>query len=356
MNPVAAIRDSNRQRKKTAGLSGSSEEGPQYLGSGATQDDGSQASIDVADARSSDSLTTAARSEATQQIVSSFAKAMSELKDEDPLWAMLVCLRLDLGCAQNGTMPERNAERLLRVSVASDKEIKTPENFWAKLGVGQNRGDSERAFQELTKRIQDGNFWDALKDKKGRKRRSAPRMPDGSVMSEMPSDPKLAAEWNKFKNTVRDALGEAFKWLSKRMNEIIGEESRVASKGQTGPKDWSLLMFLKRSFSNASVKVERSMPDKGVQDVSVKFPDGKSFLIWTQWQEISVEQEGFEEELSLEIPDIVPCSDCGGRDENCPTCHGQKMIIDPNAIRAMEWKLYNFLIRDRRRTSADKQA
>jgi hypothetical protein len=374
MSVQAATRDEIRGRNKAAGQKTSSEGTPTYLGGGAMQDDGTQGSIDPSDFRTQDSLTNAERAETRTDLFTSFRDAMKELKDKDPLWAMLVCLKLDLGCTPDGSMPDRKAQEILRIQAAlpSSLSAQTPEFFLSRLGLADmKRGEADN---ELTRRVQAGGYWDRMKDLKGRTaRRSSPSMPDGTPMKDRPADnAALAKEWDKFKATVRDAAGEAFKWIAKRMYELIAERNQDFARpvGQRAPTSWDMGRFLKAQFRPPLVKITESRPTRDEHEIKLEFKERQrsrglsgetedAYVTTKAWDilvkgngisMIQVFPEGFEDnEFEFSIPSPKTCKVCGGSDDSCEACGGDGLALDASELRDLEYKLRNVLIRDQRK-------
>lgn len=356
-----AERDERRGSKKAAGQSGDSAGGVTYLSAGAAQDDGSQSSIDPEDAKSSDSITTMAGRDTRGEFLDAFQRAMAELKDFDPLWAMLACLKLGLHCNPDGSMPRGSANAMLGLVAAAKGSTasQTPENFLHRLGQGNmTSGESD---QDLADKA--SGLWDRLKDlKKGKgARRSSPVLQDGTKITKANSRDNATnkKEWDKFVATVRDACGEAFKWLSAKVHEIMSEGQTGHTSGQTGPKNWDLGKFLRLQFPGASITENR--PDPLEQEIKISFPSSdksvaRSFDILVKGPDISIIQDGFSDEHELQIPDLVNCPSCGGADRDCELCHGGRLVIDPKALRKLEWDIRNLLVRNKRRSGKREDA
>lgn len=356
-----AGRDEKRGRNNAAGRSGDSAGGVTYLSAGAAQDDGTQSSIDPEDARTSDSITTMAGRDTRSEFIEAFQRAMAELKDLDPLWAMLACIRLGLHCSADGSMPRGSANAILGLVAASRGSAagQTPENFLHRLGQGNmTSGESD---QDLADKV--SGLWDGLKDfKKGRgARRSSPVLPDGTKITRANSRENAVnkKEWDKFVATVRDACGEAFKWLASRIHEIMGEGQTAHTSGQTGPKNWDLGKFLRLNFPEASIRETR--PDPLEQEIKISFPSydkasGRSFDILVKGPDISIIQDGFSDEHEFQIPDLVRCPSCGGADRECELCHGGGLVIDPKALRKLEWDIRNLLLRSKRKSGRREES
>jgi len=369
-----AGRDEGRARKKSVGLSAKSKDSPIYLSGGAMQDDGTQASIDPKDYRSQDSLGASERGETRDALISAFRDAMHELKETDPLWAMLVCLKMNLGCNSDGSMPPHKAEDLLKMAMPDSQGNQSPEGFFSRIGLSGTAAG--QADDQLTRKLQLGDYWDSLKDLKGKRgRRPSPKMADGSPMRERPTDNlALAKEWDKFKMTVKDSAQEAFKWLSKRMYELVAEYSPEFSRpaGYVSASSWDLARFLRTQFRPPAANVTEKRPAKGEQEIKLEFKEKqrvrnlsgemedadvttKAWDILVKDNSISIFQshpEGFEDnEFEFEIPSLTACPACGGSDDNCTACGGDGMALDPAAIRKLEWDLRNLLIRNQRKVS-----
>jgi hypothetical protein len=369
-----AGRDEGRARKRASGLTGNSEDSPTFLSGGAMKDDGTQGSIDPKDYRSQDSLGASERGETRDALISAFRDAMRELKEMDPLWAMLVCLKMNLGCNSDGSMPPHKAEDLLKMAMPDSQGNQSPEGFFSRIGLSGTAAG--QADDQLTRKIQLGDYWDSLKDLKGKRgRRPSPKMADGSPMRERPTDNlALAKEWDKFKMTVKDSTQEAFKWLSKRMYELVAEYSPEFSRpaGHVSPSSWDLARFLRTQFRSPAANVTEKRPAKGEQEIKLEFKEKqrvrslsgemedadvttKAWDILVKDNSISIFQsypEGFEDnEFEFEIPAPTTCPACGGSDDNCQTCGGDGMALDPAAIRKLEWDLRNLLIRSQRKVS-----
>lgn len=342
-------RDAIRDQKKAGGLSGSSSDSVQHLGSGAKQDDGSIGSIDPADTKTSDSLTAAANSTTTSEILDAFKRAMAEIKQIDPLWAMLICSRYELNCGPDGSMPDASAGRLLTLltGAGSIGLTQTPENFFKRMASsGMKQGVEEDLLAQKAQR-----YWDLLKDKKAVKkgglRRSAPtisRKEDAKTKVE-------ADDWDKFKHTVRDACGEAESWLWRRMNELMSETG-AKTAGQIGHRTWDILKFLRSNFRGATVQASKPAPDE--ISVKVSFPasagnSAKTYdILVTDNKHISIMQDGFEDEDEFEIPEPVRCPYCDGIQKGCMECEGEGLILDPKAISKLEYEIRQVLARSRR--------
>jgi len=376
-----STRDEARSRKRSSGLSSASEDAPTFLGSGATQEDGTQGNIDPSDRSDHGSLSNAEASETRNQIMTAFRRAMMELKDRDPLHAMLVCMKLDLGCSQNGDYIRGDIFGSNFSSQGSGPQ--TPEGFFSRMGLADlKRGEAD---DELAKRITP--HWNRLKDLKGKAgRRVAPTMPDGSPMTERPAGkPELANEWDKFKNTVRDAAGEAFKWIAKRVYEIMGDMNSDYARpaGQRDPSSWDMARFLKVQFPPPMAKVTESTPSvnpsssRGMmarasdeRSIRLEFrekrrvrqDDGSTeevyapMKVWdilVQGDDINIFQsfpEGFEDnDFEFKMPELDDCP-CRGSDETCDKCGGRGAFRNPAKLRELEYSIRNLLIRDQRRT------
>ena len=53
-------------------------------------------------------------------------------------------------------------------------------------------------------------------------------------------------------------------------------------------------------------------------------------------------------DIDFEMPDLVECPKCGGSDSDCSVCDGTKAVIDPKALREMEFKILDHMIRGTR--------
>lgn len=343
-------RDAIRDQKKAGGLSGSSSDSVQNLGSGAKQDDGSIGSIDPADARTTDSLTAAANSTTTSEILEAFKKAMAEVRQIDPLWAMLICSRYELNCGPDGSMPDASANRLLSLltGAGSIGLTQTPENFFKRMA--SSGMPSERAAEDLLAQKAQ-KYWDLLKDKKAIKkgglRRSAP-----AIGSKEEAKTKAESDdWSKFVHTVRDACGEAESWLWRRMNELMSETG-AKTAGQVGHRTWSMARFLRSNFRGATMQVTDPAPNE--QNIKISFPasagnSAKTYdILVTDNKNISIMQDGFEDENEFEIPDQIRCPYCNGAQRGCAECEGDGFVLDVKAISKLEYDIRQVLSRSRR--------
>lgn len=353
--PQNITRKAARERRKAAGMSGSSTDAVQHLSGGAMQDDGSQASIDAADTRTRDSLSNAVNSSLTEEILDAFRKSMADVRQVDPLWAMLICARYELNCTGDGRMPDASANRLLSLlsGAGSMGMTQTPENFFKRLAsVGmpsQNAEEQLLAQKALT-------FWDALKDMKrqsksaqrGGARRNAPVF---QSPTKKPTTKEEMDDWKKFVHTVRDACGEGEKILWSRMSELLSDSGH-RTPGQVSHKDWDILKFLKLNFRGA--RIESSSPAPGEQNVKISFPasagnSAKTYdILVTNNKDISVVQDGFDDMEEFEIPDPVTCPKCKGMSPNCTECEGDGMVLNTKSISELEWKLRQWLSRGHR--------
>jgi len=380
MSHLSATRDEARARNKASGQASGSTAGPTFLGSGAMQDDGTQGNIDPSDRTDQGSLANAETSETRGQILTAFRRAMAELKDKDPLHAMLICMKLDLRCGQNGDYI--SGDIFGSNFSPHGSGIQTPESFFSRIGLADlARGEADH---ELTRRI--SPHWDRLKDLKGKAgRRAAPTMSDGSPMKERPAgNPALAKEWDKFRATVRDAAGEAFKWIAKRVFEIMGDMNREYARpaGQRDPSSWDMARFLRAQFPPPTARVTESKPTApsgsrlgmraaaaGEHSIKLEFRERKKvrqsdgsteefyapIKVWdilVQDDNISIFQsfpEGFEDnDFEFKMPEMEDCT-CGGSDETCDKCGGRGLFMDSSKLRDLEYRLRNLLIRDQRR-------
>lgn len=353
-----ATKDEDRARKKITGQGVNSSDEVQFTSGGAKQDDGTRSDIEgVANTR--DVSSGMADAEAMREFLDAFERAMADLKNKDPLWAMLVCLSFDLKCAPNGSMPLNSIEiikHMVQQSGAGGENTRqTPENFLLNL----SRGDDvthQKETDELARKVQAGDFWDSLKDLKGGQggvRRLSPKSADGTKMKQMPTNPKEAEDWKKFMHTVQHARNEALKWLAYRIYEIKEIEGRRKSTGMVSPKVWDMGRFLRRQFPGASI-VENK-PAEGEQEIKISFPSSDrskpsaSFDILVNWENISIIQDGFDDMDELQIPDLVKCPECEGADSNCELCGGGGKVVDPAALRKLEWDIRQILTRDKRK-------
>ena len=361
--PPNISRDSKRDRSKAGGQSGSSSGNVQNLGDGATQDDGTRGSIDPADAKASDSLSSDVAVETNREMGEAFKKSMHDLKVRDPLLAMLVCLRMGLGCHRDGNMPDTSVSAFMTLAsgVGGFKSTQTPENFLSRLGQGDN--PSSKMDEDLVVAIQGGNYWDSLK--KTTRFASSPKDESGALILQKPqvSSPHRKT-WEKFVATARDAKNEAMKWLAKRMYELMGEDSHERSQGQTGPTSWSMSRLLKNRFGR-SAEIKETNHGRGVSSIVISFIEGrkvsKYFEIEATPASVSITGPVYPEkmksgaqsiedipDIDFEMPDLVECPKCGGSDSDCSVCDGTKAVIDPKALREMEFKILDHMIRGTR--------
>jgi hypothetical protein len=350
--PQNISRDAIRDQKKAGGLSGSSTDTVQNLSGGAMQDDGTRGSIDPSDTRSSDSLTNAVRSTATQEIMEAFKKAMAELKDMDPLWAMLVCLRYELGCSNDGSMPPLGAQRLLAMASGSGSIglTQTPENFFKRMAtVGM---PSQGAADDmLAQKVQENNYWNLLKDRKSVRKGGLRRMAPTIRSKEEAKTKEELDDWKKFVHTVRDAAGEGESWLWRRVNELMAQSGAQAA-GQVDHRSWDITRFLRRNFRGATMQVSNPAPTE--QSIKISFPAStgnapKSYdILVTDNKYISIVQEGFDDMEELEIPDLIRCPYCDGSSGKCSECDGDGLMVDPKAISKLEYELRQVFTRSKR--------
>lgn len=353
-----ATKDEERARRKTAGQSVNSSDEVQFTSGGARQEDGSRSEIEGV-AKTREVSSGIADAEAMKEFLDAFEKAMADLKNRDPLWAMLVCLTFNLNCAPNGSMPASSIEvikQMVQHSGTKGQNIRqTPENFLLDLSRG-DEATHQKETDELARKVQAGDFWDSLKDLKGGQggaRRTSPKSADGNKMKQMPTNPKEAEEWKKFMHTVQDARSKALRWLAYRIYEIKEIEGRRKSTGMVSPKVWDIGRFLRRQYPGASIVENR--PAEGEQEIKISFPSpdsskpSASFDILVKWENISIIQDGFDEDDEFQIPDLVKCPECDGDNTNCELCGGGGRVVDPSALRRLEWDIRQVLTRGQRK-------
>lgn len=340
---------------------------------GRREDDGSRGSLDPKDYRSSTSVGEIASEERRKKILEAFTSAMEEIAREDRLQAMLICIRLGLGCDAQGNMPEKNAQMILMLMPDENIEDKdsdkikrkataTPESFFASLGVASAVGGKDAANQEMIKQIQALDAWDTLKGTNRRK--MSPRKPDGSLMLDRPNDPAGAKEWDSFMMTVVDAMMEAFKKLAEKMNRRLAASEYSITSGRMEPSEsdserWDLRRFLRAAFPDARIEsvgkstrltfLDSGGKPKFYWDIfqgETKGSKSRTIKYLTLFQDSAPDDK---EEII--IPQPVKCERCEGEDENCPDCMGWGYTLDIPKIIEMERQLINILPRQKNRQS-----
>lgn len=386
-----AIKQNQRSRNRAAGLKSDSDSPPTSLQSGGREEDGSRSSIDPADFRGSTADRELMSRRRREDILDSFVYAMRKLRQESPLKAMLVCIRFGLQCDHGGGLPadEEGArtavEKILdivptqnlgdRQGGRAGAQINTPEAFLAKLGVSDDVGGSDRANQEMAGRLQstpgvpprDSNgrpltIWDTLG------KSPSPKDNNGNPITRKPNDPEGLDKWTKFVKTAVDQMGESFKRIALHMRSYLAGTDEVIAHGRIEASEedgerWDFATWARRAFERND-KVELRPEGRGEFRLNFFDAEGKVKISWKikvsdyrfpgkgkMGQKIVMVQDGFPEEHVDYAPPMKRCERCEGEDEECPDCRGFGYVLDYPEITALEGRLYNTLIRDKRRGS-----
>ncbi len=357
MTQFTAARDERRQSKRNAGMRGDQEGSPQYLGAGSMQDDGSQASIDVSDASSTDSLSQSVRTEFRDSVLDGFKKAMADLKAHDPFFAVLACVWLDLNCSRDGSMPAVSASKILSVSIKDpgSSGIQTTRAYLNKLGLAASARSADEADWEFVKRIKDQNIVGATRLKS---------IPPGEISR---SDPT----WQKYMAALRDVKGDAIEELGKLWAAAMIQQSTDPALGQENSTSWNAGRFLRIAYGQkiraGLVRVQAQGSTEGEQNIKIEFWADrntlvKSYDMLVQYKSnhISFFQEhpeGFESnDFDFEIPAAINCTACNGRGRGCEECEGLGRVMNSKALIELERNILDRLARNQRRVKSKKQA
>lgn len=350
--PQNVIRDVVRQDNKASAQAPGSSERAKRLSQGAMGDDGVQSSIDPEDTRTKDSLSTATASEAAGKMIEAFKQAMKDLGKSNPIHATIACLWFNLDCAPDGTPAENNVHELMSAAGGQTMSSRiTPDQFINKLGLETHvqdkvRGRSGMAGWKLVELIVKKNL-----PRTG----NLKLRPEGNMPSVLPTytmvrnNPESISQeqmkWWNFYNTVNDAKDKALIFISRRMNEIMVDQSDDLAVGQESAHSWSLAKFLKASYRDqigsrhAFVDSRRDGP---TEEATIHFysTDRKkvvrSFRLTSNGIKVSVAQTnppGFESNVfNFSMPEASP---------------GQPM--DSRGLMRMEFKLKERLDKTQRK-------
>jgi len=356
MTQYTAARDERRQSKRAAGMSGDQEGSPQYLGAGAMQDDGSQASIDVSDASSTDSLSQSVRTEFRDSVLDGFKKAMADLKAHDPFFAVLACVWLDLNCSRDGSMPAVSASKILSVSIKDPASgIQTTRAYLNKLGLAASARSADEADWEFVKRIKDQNIVGVTRVK---------AIPPGEISR---SDPT----WQKYMAALRDVKGDAIEELGKLWAAAMIQQSTDPALGQENSISWNAGRFLRIAYGQkiraGLVRVQAQGSPEGEQNIKIEFWGDRNtlsrsydMLVQYKSNHISFFQEhpeGFESnDFDFEIPAAINCPACNGRGRGCEECEGRGRVMNSKALIELERNILDRLARNQRKVKSKTQA
>jgi hypothetical protein len=347
-------RDADRDDMKGAGMSPGSEARPVSMDASVAGSDGEASSMQVADPRGRDSLSSSVAEESKKTLVNAFRQAMIELRDSKPngpSLAVIACLWMQLDCAGDGSIPDGNITRFFSAaSGLAAGSRKSSETFINRLALDQHipgmpKQKSELGDWALVKLIV------ARRTELGGMARMN-RMPPGTPPDRPPSAEGKSAYmsrhllggsdrmWYDYLKKVSDAKRDAIKFVVDRMSYIIAEnDPSTKPKGWRSPCSWSIFKFLKDTYHDELGKGV-SIGDRESDPMTVTFFNKhkkgqkiREYSISTSDGSVSIMQTyppGFEGDVfRYEIPrSSIKCDTCGGAGGDCPECEGCGSMMD----------------------------